>query len=64
MNTRFTREQPQRPALTAAEVEQFVIAFIRREHPQWVREDGTCPRCLAYYKALGNSEIVNEQRAA
>ena len=64
MNTQFNEEQPQAPALTAAEVEQFVIEFIRREHPQWVREDGTCPKCLAYYKALGDIEIVEEKCAA
>jgi len=63
MSRRLSREPQQRPASTAA-VEQFVIDFIRREHPQWVREDGKCPRCLAYYKALGNIEILEEKTAA
>ena len=64
MNRRLSREPPQRPAPTAIELQQFVIDFIRREHPQWVREDGTCPWCLAYYKALGNIEILEEKTAA
>ena len=30
----------------------FVIDLIRRDHPEWVREDGACPKCLAYYASL------------
>ena len=32
--------------------ERFVLDLIRQECPEWVENDGTCPKCLAYYESL------------
>ena len=32
--------------------EDFVFHLIRKDHPEWVRENGACPDCLACYLAL------------
>ena len=37
------------------DAENWVIASIRRVHPEWVQKDGTCSKCLDYYKKLGPS---------
>lgn len=31
------------------EAERWWLRRIRREDPEWVEEDGSCPRCLEYY---------------
>ena len=35
--------------------EAWVLEQIRREHPQWVEDDGLCPRCLEHYLAIGRA---------
>jgi hypothetical protein len=32
------------------ETERWLIARIRRRHPEWVAEDGACPRCVEAYR--------------
>jgi len=32
------------------QIEQVTLALIARDHPGWVREDGSCPTCLAQYE--------------
>ena len=39
--------------------EQLVLDMIRRDHPEWVQEDGVCAQCIEYYKNLDNAvEII------
>ncbi len=33
-----------------AETERWLIARIQRQHPEWVAEDGACPRCVEAYR--------------
>ncbi len=35
------------------DAEQWIIDSIRRAHPEWVEKDGTCSKCLDYYRSLG-----------
>ena len=30
----------------------WVIKYIKSEHPRWVEKDGACPHCIEYYKKL------------
>ena len=39
------------PSLSSV-AEDYVLDLIRKDHPEWVREDGACPECLAYYSTL------------
>lgn len=39
----------------------YAIDLIRRDHPEWVREDGACPKCLAYYATLENVVDVSDE---
>jgi len=33
--------------------------FIILEHPEWVEEDGACPKCTEYYESLtDNLDII------
>ncbi len=32
--------------------EEWVIEQIKKDHPNWVREDGACPKCLDFYMKL------------
>jgi hypothetical protein len=34
--------------------ERWVLDFIKKQHPQWVQEDGACPKCIEYYESLDN----------
>jgi hypothetical protein len=34
-----------------AETERWLIARVKRQHPEWVAEDGACPRCVETYRA-------------
>lgn len=31
---------------------KFIIDRIKKEHPDWVKKDGACPKCVEYYKKL------------
>jgi hypothetical protein len=34
------------------EIERVTIDLITRDHPDWRQADGSCPRCLEYYRGL------------
>jgi hypothetical protein len=38
------------------EAEDWIVGSIRRAHPEWVQKDGSCAKCMDYYKGLGKSE--------
>ncbi len=40
------------------EAEDWILQSIKRAHPDWVEKDGSCSRCLIYYKDLG--KLKNE----
>jgi hypothetical protein len=33
-----------------AETERWLIARVKRQHPEWVAEDGACLRCVETYR--------------
>lgn len=39
------------------QMEQWLIDTIRREHPGWVAEDGSCEPCIRYYDSLKDIQI-------
>jgi protein-disulfide isomerase len=41
---------------TCVDAEKWVIAQIRAKHPDWVVADGSCPKCLDYYRDLGKNK--------
>jgi len=41
------------------DVEKLTLDLIARDHPEWVREDGSCPACLEYYEGLGGFGVVD-----
>jgi hypothetical protein len=42
--------------------EQVVLDMIRREHPEWVGDNGACPRCIGYYEGLADVVRVEEKK--
>lgn len=36
-------------------VDRVVVDWIKRQHPDWVEEDGTCQRCLDFYREVKSS---------
>lgn len=30
----------------------FIIDKIKQDHPEWVKEDGACPKCVEHYEKL------------
>lgn len=34
------------------EAYRYVIERIKDDHPDWVEEDGACPKCWEFYKKL------------
>jgi len=39
-------------ALAHIKAEEYLIELIRRDHPEWNKEKGTCNLCLEYYREL------------
>ena len=31
-------------------VEGEIVDLIKQEHPDWAKDNGSCPRCYEYYK--------------
>lgn len=31
---------------------KYVIENIKKKHPNWVENDGACPKCVDYYKKV------------
>jgi len=36
------------------DLDQIVEETIRSQHPEWVKPDGTCPRCASYVYELAD----------
>ncbi|RJP18970.1 MAG: hypothetical protein C4520_13545 [Candidatus Abyssobacteria bacterium SURF_5] len=34
------------------EAEKYVLDRISKEHPEWKESDGSCTKCLKYYRSL------------
>lgn len=34
------------------ERERWLVRRIKEKHPEWVEEDGACPRCLKAFKLM------------
>jgi hypothetical protein len=34
------------------DIERYVLDVIAAEHPDWKETDGTCTKCVEYYKKL------------
>lgn len=32
--------------------EEYVLEKIRADHPEWIADDGACPKCVEFYRAL------------
>jgi hypothetical protein len=28
------------------------LELVKKDHPEWVKKDGACPKCKAYYESL------------
>lgn len=39
-------------ALTHVKSEEYLIELIRKDHPEWKKEEGTCDKCIDYYREL------------
>jgi hypothetical protein len=39
-------------ALTHVKAEEYIINLIKKDHPQWSKEEGFCAECLDYYRKL------------
>ena len=34
------------------QIEEYTIAFIKSQHPEWTQNDATCQQCWNYYQQL------------
>ncbi|MFH0877597.1 MAG: hypothetical protein V1863_05170 [Candidatus Omnitrophota bacterium] len=39
-------------ALTHIKAEEYLLALIKKDHPEWHKGKETCPECLDYYRDL------------
>ncbi len=39
--------------------EQYVLELIQKDHPEWVKSDGACPKCIQYYKDLDTKVTID-----
>ena len=39
-------------SLAHAKAEEYLIELIKRDHPEWKKEDKTCQKCVEYYRKL------------
>lgn len=44
-----------------SEIEEILLDLIKKNHPQWVTEDGACPLCVERYKAIFSAEEEGER---
>ena len=40
-------------------VERQILESIRERHPRWVEPDGSCPKCIDFYKALIRNKLLS-----
>lgn len=45
------------------EIESLNIELLARDHPDWKREDGSCPACLSYYEDLTDEGVGVEDNS-
>ena len=38
--------------LAHIKTEEYIIELIRKDHPEWDKNKGTCDLCLEYYREL------------
>jgi len=49
------KEVDEKMIKTCIDAEKWVVSQIRNHHPNWLASDGSCPKCLAYYRDLGKN---------
>jgi hypothetical protein len=62
MHEDIVEREPGAVTFSVEEVRAFIVDFIRLQHPEWVRDDGTCPKCIDYYNDLDEVEVVPDTR--
>jgi len=50
------KEVDERVIKTCLDAEKWVIDQIRTRHPDWIVSDGSCAKCLDYYRNLGKGK--------
>jgi len=46
------REIDDYASLAHIKAEEYLIDLIKRDHPEWKEKNGTCKKCIEYYKKL------------
>ena len=43
--------------------ENHIVDEVKLRHPDWIKENGLCPKCLAYYRNQinGKQEVVKNK---
>lgn len=44
--------------LTHVKAEEYILDLIKKDHPEWKADQGTCPECIAYYRELINKAKI------
>lgn len=44
--------------------EQWLLAEIAKDHPEWKASDGACRKCVDYYQSLTDAVQVVETRGS
>ena len=52
------REIDESVALTHVKAEEYLLGLIKRDHPEWKTEQGTCQECIDYYRKLVNKAEI------
>ncbi len=42
------------------EIEELVMEMIKESNPDWLREDGSCQKCIDHYQDLDNAIQIIE----
>lgn len=42
------------------DIEEMLIDVIKNNHPQWIDNQGACPRCVEYYRTIFGPEEEGE----
>ncbi|MCX5714242.1 MAG: hypothetical protein NT033_05435 [Candidatus Omnitrophica bacterium] len=46
------REIDEFVSLTHIKSEEYLMELIRKDHPEWSKNDKTCQECIKYYRKL------------
>jgi hypothetical protein len=46
------REIDEFAGIAHIKAEEYLVELIRKNHPEWQEDKGTCPKCLEYYRKL------------